>query len=167
MAADTNCTIIPPTEYPALPATNVLTRLLHSPPVIQATERVLASSEALFRDAVLAAIGRLVAAAPIGDAAAIYQEAHEIRGLAGNAGLAAAAAIANGLCGYLDAVVCTGQQADDIVTRLHIEAIGRAATASDETTRLGTTVANDLARLVAKKLAGINPSETNHNSCTT
>ena len=41
---------------------------------------------------------------------------------------------------------------------LHLEAIGRAAHAEDEATRLGEEVANELAALVDKKLAEINDS---------
>jgi chemotaxis protein histidine kinase CheA len=100
----------------------------------------------------------LEAAAEQADIGAIFEQAHEIRGLAGNAGLAATGRIANGLCRYLDAVGRANLGAERSLVTLHLEAIARAAHADDEATRLGDTVANELANLVERKLAEINLS---------
>ena len=98
-------------------------------------------------------------AARADDQARIFEQAHEIRGLAGNAGLIATGRIANNLCKYLDALDQAGRQPDQGLVALHLEAIGRAAHAEDEATRLGDAVANELAHLVDKKLAEINDFE--------
>jgi chemotaxis protein histidine kinase CheA len=102
---------------------------------------------------VLAHVDRIGAAARVSDLAATFEQAHEIRGLAGNAGLVATGRIANGLCKYLDAIDRARRQPDQGLVALHLEAIARAAHAEDEATRLGEEVANELAALVDKKLA--------------
>ena len=51
-----------------------------------------------------------------------------------------------------------GAQPEQSVVALHLDAIARAAHAEDEATRLGDTVANELAALVDKKLSEINDS---------
>ncbi len=89
------------------------------------------------------------------DVAAMFEQAHEIRGLAGNAGLSATGRIANVLCTYLDATRRMDVAPDRTLVALHLESIARAAHAEDEATRLGDTVANELAALVERKLAEI------------
>ncbi len=98
------------------------------------------------------------AAARSADLVTIFEQAHEIRGLAGNAGLVATGRIANGLCKYLDAIERAEYASDRELVVLHLEAIARAARAEDEATRLGDAVANELAALVDRKLAEINDS---------
>jgi HPt (histidine-containing phosphotransfer) domain-containing protein len=117
----------------------------------RANRAVLARTSQL-RDAVLEYVSELEEAARAGNDAAAFEEAHDIRGLAGTVGLVAAGHIANGLCLYLDTLTARGQRADRAVIMLHVEAIARAAHAQDEATRLGGKVAVELAALVARKL---------------
>ena len=119
----------------------------------RANRAVLARTGQL-RDAVLANVSALEAAARAGDDAAAFGEAHDIRGLAGTIGLVAAGHIANGLCLYLDALMARGQRAEHAVVMLHVEAVARAARAEDDATRLGGRVAVELAALAAHKLGG-------------
>ena len=141
---------IPPGGYPALPG--ALSQQLRDPAVTAAVERVLTDYVAALADAVRAIIGRLEPAAALPQ---LYENAHEIRGLAGNAGLAATARIASGLCRYLDTVVGAPEPP---VLQLHIAALAR--TASDGDNFFGAAVAHELAELVSKKLAEIKVSET-------
>lgn len=165
----TNCTTIAPGSYPVLPpaAAIAVAKQLRSPAAQAAAARALDEGAGSLKDAVKVHIdrlqdhlARLQAAAAAGDFERIYGEAHEVRGLAGNAGLAAAARIAGELCRYLDAMLRAGAAPDLAVVRLHLEAGLRAARAEDEATRLGGAVADSLAALVSKKLAEINDSET-------
>lgn len=147
-------TKIMPGAYPVLPP-NIASRLLRAlrdPEIVAGAARVIAEKAEDLRIAVLAHVDLIVDPGRAGDPAAIYQQAHEIRGLAGNAGLIATGRIANGLCGYLDAVDRAGKPPDRELVALHLEAIARAARAEDDATRLGDTVAGELAALVAKKL---------------
>ncbi|HEY0283193.1 MAG TPA: hypothetical protein VGC27_11290 [Rhizomicrobium sp.] len=148
-------TKIMPGAYPVFPRKTAegLLQALRNPEVISAAARVVADRAEELRVAVLAHVDRIADAAHAADPAAIYAQAHEIRGLAGNAGLLAAGRIANGLCRYLDALGRSGRQPDQELVVLHLEAIARAARAEDEATRLGDTVASELAALVDKKLA--------------
>jgi hypothetical protein len=149
MAAD----FIPPGVYPVLP--NALSRQLRDPEVTAAVERVLSGNVASFADAVSVVIGRME---PAADPARLYEDAHEIRGLAGNASLTATARIAGGLCRYLEAVTGACRAPDKTVLQLHIEALAQTARAGDGL--LGEAVARELAELVAKKQAEINLPET-------
>ena len=146
---------IPPGGYPALPRKVALQLLeaMQDPEIIAAAARVIADKAEEMRGAVLGHVESLEQAARAADQARIFEQAHEIRGLAGNAGL-----IANNLCKYLDALDQAGRQPYQELVALHLEAIGRAAHAEDEATRLGDVVANELAHLVDKKLAEINDS---------
>jgi hypothetical protein len=148
-------TKIMPGVYPVFPRETAsgLLHALRDPAVISAAAQVVADKAEDLRIAVLAHVDRITDAACVADPAATYEQAHEIRGLAGNAGLRATGRIANGLCKYLDALGRAGQPPDRELVALHLEAIARAARAEDEATRLGDTVANELAALVDKKLA--------------
>jgi chemotaxis protein histidine kinase CheA len=151
---------IMPGAYPVLPR-NTASRLLHAlrdPEVVAAAAQVVADKAEELRVAVLAHVDRIGEAARASDLTATFEQAHEIRGLAGNAGLLATGRIANGLCKYLDAIDRARRRPDQGLVALHLEAIVRAAHAEDEATRLGDTVANELAALVDKKLAEINDS---------
>jgi len=153
-------TKIMPGAYPVF-SRKTASGLLHAlrdPEITAAAARVIASKAEELRIAVLAHVDRIGKAARAADPVATYEQAHEIRGLAGNAGLTATGRIANGLCKYLDAINRAGRQPDQELVALHLEAIARAAHAEDEATRLGDTVANELAVLVDKKLAEINDS---------
>ena len=148
-------TKIMPGAYPVLPhkTASSLLRALRDPEVVATAARVVADKAEDLRIAVLAHVDRIADAARACDPVAIFEQAHEIRGLAGNARLVATGRIANGLCKYLDAIRRAGRQPDQELVALHLEAIARAARAEDEATRLGDTVANELAALVDKKLA--------------
>jgi len=149
---------IQPGAYPVFPLSVAMTLMsaLRDPDVAAEASRVICDSTDDIRSEVLLYIDRVEAAARADDFAGIYDQAHEIRGLAGNAGLAATARIANGLCRYLDALARAKRTPEGMVVALHLDAISRAARAEDEATRLGDTVANELAQLVEKKLAEIN-----------
>jgi hypothetical protein len=153
---------VPPGAYPVFPSqiAMALMRAVRDPDVHARASRIVENSAEGMRGEVLRYIDRVEAAARTNDFGRIYEHAHEIRGLAGNAGLAATARIANGLCRYLDALTHSARRPENAVVSLHLEAIGRAAHAEDEATRLGDTVADELAQLVDKKLAEINESET-------
>lgn len=149
---------IQPSAYPKLTCSAAMSLLhaLRDPKVAADAARIIASKAEHLRGAVLGHIGRMEMAARDFDIAAIFEQAHEIRGLAGNAGLNATGRIANGLCRYLDAAERAGQTPERSLVALHLEAIARAANAEDEATRLGDAVANELAKLTDKKLAEIN-----------
>ncbi len=153
---------VQPGVYPIMPvaAAMQLARALRDKGVAQEATQVLASTAESIKTSVLDNIERMEKAAHTDDFAGVYHESHEIRGLAGNGGLAAAARIANELCRYLDAFFEQHRNPEKHVVRLHIGAISRAARAEDDATRLGGTVAKELAQLVDKKLAEINELET-------
>jgi HPt (histidine-containing phosphotransfer) domain-containing protein len=153
---------IPPGAYPVFSgaAASQLLKAIRDPEVHAEATRVIGDSVENIHGAVLGHIDRVEAAAGKDDFNGIYEQAHEIRGLAGNAGLNATARIANGLCRYLDAVMRAGRVPERAVIGLHLDAIARAARAEDEATKLGDAVANELAQLVNKKLAALNDPET-------
>jgi hypothetical protein len=153
---------VQPGAYPVFSAgiAMALARQLRDPDVAAEAARIVEGSADAMRTEVLRYIDGVDAAARADDFAGIYEHAHEIRGLAGNAGLAATARIANGLCRYLDALTRAGRTPEATVIALHLDAISRAAHAEDEATRLGDAVANELAQLVDRKLAEINQSES-------
>ena len=153
---------VQPGAYPVFSSTvsMALMRALRDPMVASEATRVMADNTEEFRSEVLRYIDRVEAAARAQDFDGIYEHAHEIRGLAGNAGLAATARIANGLCRYLDAVGRVQRKPENEVVALHLDAIARAAHAEDEATRLGDAVANELSQLVDKKLSEINGLES-------
>jgi HPt (histidine-containing phosphotransfer) domain-containing protein len=166
-AAD--CVTIQPGTYPVMsPATAFgVAKQLRNPAVQAAAARALEDGAGALRQAVQVHVDRLQehlaklqSAAAEGDIARIYTEAHEVRGLAGNAGLTAAGRIASELCRYLDAAVRAGVKPDLAVVQLHLEAGLRAAKTEDEATKLGAAVADNLAALVTKKIAEINEMET-------
>ena len=147
--------VIQPGDYPVLSAerARALKIVLHSKDAAEATAKVLADNIAPLREAVIAALPRLEAAGM--EATKVYAAAHEIRGLAGNAGLEAAAGMAGGLCLYLDAILRSGRKADPALIEVHVAAIGRAARALDEENGLSLHVAKELAQLVESKLGEI------------
>lgn len=152
---------VQPGAYPVFPTAvaMALMQAVRDPCVHAEVSHIMAESAEGMRSEVLGYIDRVEAAARADDFAGIYDHAHEIRGLAGNAGLAATARIANGLCRYLDTLERIARAPEGTVIALHLDAIARAAHAEDEATRLGDAVANELAQLVDKKLAEINQPE--------
>ncbi len=112
------------------------------------------------RQAVISYVEQLENAAQRKDVKAVFDAAHEIRGLAGMAGMEASGRIANGLCRYLDVLSQNARLADFSVIAVHLGAIARTAKVGEEAARYGEQVARDLAVLVEKRLAAINASET-------
>jgi Hpt domain len=153
---------VQPGVYPIMPvaAAMQLSRALRDKGVVQEATQVLADTADSIKTSVLDNIDRMEKAAHADDFAKVYHESHEIRGLAGNGGLAAAARIANELCRYLDAFSELHRNPEKHVVRLHMGAISHAARATDDATRLGDTVAKELSQLVDKKLSEINETET-------
>lgn len=150
--------IVPPNLYPQLcpkaHAPILLGRLKSKEAVARAAE-IIRSKTASLREAVLGYVDALERAYQNGDPAVTYEMAHEIRGLAATAGLASAGSICDCLCFYLDAVCRAGAFPEQTILTLHVGAIGRAARAEDEATRLGTAVAVELRALVQRRLAEI------------
>ena len=148
---------IPPSAYPQLAMTEAmrLLRALRDPKVAHEAACIIADKADDLRHVVLTHVDRIEKAALDFDVAAMFEQAHEIRGLAGNAGLSATGRIANVLCTYLDATRRMDVVPERTLVALHLESIARAAHAEDEATRLGDTVANELAALVERKLAEI------------
>jgi HPt (histidine-containing phosphotransfer) domain-containing protein len=94
------------------------------------------------------------------DIATIIGQAHEIRGLAANAGLEAVGRLADGLYKYVDTATRLEAPVDTQVIVLHINAIARASTTASEAKAYGEAVANELSALVAHKLQAINRLKT-------
>ena len=116
-------------------------------------DRAVAAKRYELCDAVRASVRRLEEAARHADMRAVFDEAHDIRGLAGTAGLVASGRIADGLCFYLDAMSHANAPLDTGIVGLHVGSIVRAAYAEDEATRLGTEVDEELRALVLRRLA--------------
>lgn len=148
---------IPPGTYPVIEgaAAAGLLRALRDPTLAERAAGTIAAHGEAIRKAVLGHVERLETAVAKADFDGAYGEAHEIRGLAGNAGLAACGRIANGLCIYLDALARAGAKPDGALVGLYVDAVARAARSEDEGTRLGSKVAGELAALAEKRLAGI------------
>lgn len=134
--------------------------LLKSSATLAKASRIIAIKTAELRGAVIELIEQMDQAARAGDWPAVYGAAHEVRGLAGTAGLGATGRIANGLCHYLDAIHDMEQEPDATIASLHLDAIARSARTMDDTARHGDAVAQQLAALVARKLAEIKESTT-------
>lgn len=149
-----------PDAYPTISGTAAahLSRALRDPRVVALATRRIESHAGELRPVVLGYIACMEEAAGRHDLQTVFEQAHEVRCMAGIAGLAASGRIANVLCGYLDAVGRAGRKPETSLIALHLEAIGRAAHAKDEATRLGDAVARELAHLVEKKLTKIHNS---------
>ena len=128
-------------------------RAAADPEIAQRAERVIASKSHELCSAVDSYATKLETALAAGDMPALFDEAHEIRGLAETAGLVAAGRIANGLCCYLDEAKRRGIAADKSLLTFYVEAIARATRATDDATRLGDTVAIELAALASRRLS--------------
>ena len=82
---------------------------LKSSETLAKASRIIAMRTAELRGAVLELVDQLEQATRARDWPGVFSATHEIRGLAGTAGLTATGRIANGLCHYLDAMA---QQVD-------------------------------------------------------
>jgi hypothetical protein len=149
--------IIPPDAYPPLVRKSeavAIAQWLCSADTIARGEGAIADQEPVLRAAVHRLVDDLERAGKDRDLVALA--AHEIRGLAENARLAAAGRIAGGLCHYFDESRKLGQDADPAIIDLHVGAILRAAHHRDEAARMSGAVARELAVLVDQKLTGVN-----------
>jgi HPt (histidine-containing phosphotransfer) domain-containing protein len=148
--------IIPPEAYPQLvnksDAASVA-RALRSPAIVERGARVIEEQGESLHTAVHDLVDDLEKAGR--EHELVLRAAHEIRGLAGTAGLAAAGRIADGLCRYFDESEQLGVGPDMTIVRLHIGAIARAARAEDEVSQMSEVVAKELAALVNHKLTEI------------
>ncbi|MGN6147016.1 MAG: Hpt domain-containing protein [Rhizomicrobium sp.] len=95
-----------------------------------------------------------------GDLKTMIAQAHEIRGLAANAGLEAVGRLADGLYKYIDMAMRLEAALDSDVILLHINAIARASSTADEAKAYGERVAKELSALVDHKLQSINRLKT-------
>lgn len=94
------------------------------------------------------------------DIKTMVEQAHEIRGLAANAGLEAVGRLADGLYKYIDAATRLETAVDPTVILLHINAIARTSTTAKEAKDYGERVATELSALVAHKLQAVNRLKT-------
>ncbi len=131
---------------------------LRSGETLARASRVIAMRTAEMRGAVLELIEALDAAMRARDWSLVFAATHEIRGLAETAGLTATGRIANGLCHYLDSLARLGMAPDTAVVGLHVDAVIRSARTEDDAVRHGDAVAEQLAALVARKLADVKDS---------
>jgi hypothetical protein len=155
--------IIPAADYPALlpPARRIQAlRQLRSDEMLDKANRVILMKKAELRSAVMEQIERIEAAARTQNWPLVFELAHEIRGLAATAGLAATGQIANGLCRYLDTLSLLAAAPDVAVASLHLDAIVRSARTEDDAARYGATVADQLETLVERKLGEIKEAAT-------
>lgn len=115
-------------------------------------KNIVAARKQALTAAVLDEVDGLERAKECGGAGDLYAHAHEIRGLAGMAGLSTAGRIANNFCLYLDALPANTALPDPTTVELHVRAIGRAARAPQEAEDAGASVAEALNQLVARNL---------------
>ena len=88
-----------------------------------------------------------------GDMTIVFEKAHEIRGFAESVGLITTGRIADILCRYMDDMERIKKPLDTTLVALNVSAIGRAARAEGNDVAMGDAVAQELAALVAKRLA--------------
>ncbi len=129
--------------------------MLKSTETLAKAARTIALKASELRSAVLELVDQMERTAQAGDWPAAFAMAHEIRGLAGTAGLTATGRIANGFCRYLDAVAMLHAVPDPAVLNLHMDALIRSARTQDDALRYGDAVAEQLAALVSRKLSDI------------
>jgi len=148
---------IMPGDYPVIGAgaAERLLKVLKDPATNEKGTKIVASKAQEFRSATLEHVARLEASWTGHDLDAVFAHAHEIRGLAGNAGLIAAGRIASGLCTYVEEIALARAKPKRSIIALHVEAIARAARASDEATRLGDDVARELLTAARQHLAEV------------
>ena len=148
--------IIPVSSYPQL-VNNAdaasIARALRGLPVIERGNQVIEQQSEMLCAAVLELADQLEQAGK--DIDAVLLAAHEIRGLAGSAGLTAAGRIADGLCRYCDEIDRLGLAPDRAIVDLHVGAILRASRIPAERGAVGDAVAKELAALVSHKLTEI------------
>ena len=148
--------IIPPESYPQMVSKSEaarISRALRSQETIQHGNRVVEEASHTLREGVRDYVREMEESPGNHEIAA--DKAHEIRGFAETAGLRATGRIADGLCRYFEEMGKFEAAPDAAVIALHISAIVRAAHAEDEASRMSDAVVQELAALVAHKLAEI------------
>jgi len=125
---------------------------LKSDETTKRSHKAMAASRNTMREAVEDYVRLLDEASRTMDAAALFAQAHEIRGLAEIAGLGVAGRMANGLCLYIDAL--DGAAPDKSTVRLHVEAIQRVVRGEDDGA-IANVVAEELTSLVIRKLGEV------------
>jgi chemotaxis protein histidine kinase CheA len=146
-------------DYPAVLTGDGASRFLKklaSPETAQRAARMIELRRDKLCDAVLDYIRQLESAAATSDLPDIFGQAHEIRGLAATAGMEAAGRIADGLCRYLEASKEQKAPVEPAVIALHVDAIVRASSSTEEAGKFGSRVAVELGALVARKLGAVN-----------
>ncbi|HEX4533743.1 MAG TPA: hypothetical protein VH000_05890 [Rhizomicrobium sp.] len=149
-------TFTPASAYPQPVTGMAKTQLRHalsSRETLKAAEKVMQEKSGDMREAVLSYVAKLEAVKGTADHDALFAQAHEIRGLAANAGLVSAGRIADGLCRYIDEAGRRHATIEPAVVSLFVDAVSRASRATDDATKLGDTVARELNALAARKLA--------------
>ena len=149
VSADTYKQLVPKERRKAAAA------MLKSSETLAKAARALAVKALELRGAILELVEEMDVAARAGNWPAAFAAAHEIRGLAGTAGLVATGRIANGFCQYLDTVKRLRAVPDEAVVELHVDAIVRSSRTEDDTARYGDAVVENLSTLVSRKLAEI------------
>jgi chemotaxis protein histidine kinase CheA len=145
---------IAPDSYPQMLSKPRAARALHTlrtPETAAKAQAVLEAAMPAMRAAILQYVQEMERAQ--GDAAKLFEAAHEIRGFAETAGMITTGRIAEVLCRYMDDLTRLGRPLDATIVTLHVSAIARAARAEDDSVRTGQAVAAELAALVAKRLA--------------
>ncbi len=122
---------------------------LKSDETAKRSQKAMASSRDVMREAVEDYVRLLDEASRAMDATTMFEQAHEIRGLAETAGLGVAGRMANGLCLYLDAL--DGRAPDQATARLHVEAI-QSVVRGEYDGAIANVVAEELTSLVIRKL---------------
>jgi len=146
IAADSYPPVLPQAEIGAFIAR------LKSEDARRSADTAMAASRGVMRQAVDGYVRLLAEATQRGDVAALFAQAHEMRGLAELAGIGVAGRMANGLCQYLDAL--DGGRPDETTVRLHVEAIERVARGEDHGA-IAAVVAEELTALVIRKLGEV------------
>jgi hypothetical protein len=149
-------TIIPPEVYPQLVNKSeaaAAARALHSPAAAERGARAIEQQRESLCVAVHHLVDDLEKAGGAQDL--VLQAAHEIRGLAEPAGLAAAGRIADGLCRYVDEIDRCGLRPDPTIVDLHVNAILRATRNENERGAISDAVARELAALVRNRLTEV------------
>jgi hypothetical protein len=150
----TKAQLIPPDAYPQMVSKSdaaKISRALRSSETMMRAARVIQEAGQHLREGVRDYVHEMEEA--IGDHEIVSDKAHKIRGFAETAGLRATGRIADGLCRYFEEMGKFGAAPDPAIIALHVSAIVRAAYAEDEASRMSDVVAQELAALVAHKLA--------------
>lgn len=146
--------IIAPDAYPQMLSKPNAARALETLRSAQTAMKAQAAMEAqipAMRAAILQYVEELENAR--GDMTKVFEKAHDIRCFAETAGLVTTGRIADILCRYMDDMERIKKPVDPVLVTLNVSAIGRAARAEDDNVAMGDAVAQELAALVAKRLA--------------